>query len=97
MHKLKRFTYNAIKSLAPHFAFALRSTFLAVNKGYPLPKFNWKRTSNLEEKTGRIELITQTLPKNIYGWVFDNRDNFRRDFRIVGLRGNEKGFYMSRT
>ena len=77
--------------LAPHFAFAFRSMYLAVNKGFTLPSFSWRRYADAEGKTGGIELTTETFPKNIYGWVMDNRNNARWDFRIVGVRGNEEG------
>ena len=41
---------------APHFAFAMRSMFLAVNKQTRLPKFSWKRSADKDKKTGSIEL-----------------------------------------
>ena len=72
----------------------MRSMYLAVNKGTTLPKFSWRRYADAEAKTGGIELTTDTMPKNIYGWVMDNRSNFRRDFRIAGIRNNEKGEFI---
>ena len=45
-------------------------------------------------KTGRIELVTDQPPKNIYGWIGDNRSRFRRDFRLAGVRNNEEGRYL---
>ncbi|CBY21725.1 unnamed protein product [Oikopleura dioica] len=77
----------------PHFAFVLRSMFLAVNKGYSLPKFSYRRYDDPVAKNGGIELTFETFPKNVYGWVMDSKTRFRRDFRIVGLRDNDKGFY----
>ena len=59
-----------------------------------MPKFSWRRYANADGKTGGIELTTETMPKNIYGWVMDNRSRFRRDFRIAGVRDNHKGEYM---
>lgn len=45
-------------------------------------------------KTGRIELVTDQTPKNIYGWVGDTRSKFRRDFRLAGVRDNENGRFL---
>jgi hypothetical protein len=30
----------------------------------------------------------------IFGWMGDNLSRFRRDFRIAGVRNNEKGNYL---
>ena len=83
---------TAISGLsAPHFAFSFRQFVLATLKGYPLPQFTWNRWDDPEGKKGGIELITETPVKSIYGWVGDTRSNFRRDFRLAGVRNNQKG------
>jgi len=78
---------------APHFAFSFRQFLLASLKGYPLPDMKWTRYDDAEKKTGGIELITNTPVKEIYGWVGDTRNDFRRDFRLVGLEDNHLGYY----
>jgi hypothetical protein len=45
--------------------------FLAVNKGYSLPKFSYRRYDDPIAKNGGIELTFETFPKNVYGWVMD--------------------------
>ena len=32
--------------------------------------------------------------QQIYGWVGDTRSNFRRDFRLAGVRDNENGAFL---
>merc|ERR1711935_317072 len=32
--------------------------------------------------------------KQIYGWMGDTRSNFRRDFRLAGVRDNENGAFL---
>ena len=58
-----------------------------------MPKISWSRFDDPEKKTGGITLTTDTPPKQIYGWVGDTRNNFRRDYRLIGLRGNDEGAY----
>ena len=76
---------------APHFGFSMRQMMLAAWKGYPFPKIGWRRFSDPEKKTGGIEFWSDTAPKQIYGWVGDTRANLRRDYRLLGYRGNEEG------
>ena len=66
---------------------------LAAWKGYPFPQIGWRRFSDPEKKTGGIEFWSDTAPKQIYGWVGDTRADYRRDYRLLGLRGNEEGEY----
>ena len=57
-----------------------------------MPDFKWSRFDDPEAKTGGIELISNTPVKEIYGWVGDTRNDFRRDFRLVGLVDNDIGY-----
>ena len=91
---------------APHFAFSFRQFVLATLKGYPLPEvkailyqitslqFSWNRWDDPISKKGGIELISNTPVKQIYGWVGDTRSDFRRDFRLAGVRNNHKGNFL---
>jgi len=86
---------TSLSSLSsPHFAFSFRQFVLAAFKNYPMPTFSWRRWDNPEEKTGGIELYAETPIKQIYGWVGDTRTNFRRDFRVAGVRDNQNGAFL---
>jgi len=80
----------------PHLAFTIRSTYLAAVKDQPLPEFTWDLTEDQESRKGRIDLYVtgQIKPSMIFGWMGDNLSRFRRDFRIAGVRNNEKGNYI---
>ena len=61
---------TSLSSLSsPHFAFSFRQFVLATFKDYPLPKFSWRRWDNPEEKTGGIELISET-PIKVCWFIF---------------------------
>jgi hypothetical protein len=80
----------------PHLAFTIRSTYLAAVKDQPLPEFTWELTEDQKSRKGRIDLYVtgQIKPSMIFGWMGDNLSRFRRDFRIAGVRNNEKGNYL---
>ena len=78
---------------APHFAFSFRQFIISSLKGYPLPDIKWTRYDDPEKKTGGIELVTNTPVKEIYGWVGDTRNDFRRDYRLIGLQDNHLGYW----
>ena len=80
---------------APHFVFSFRQLLLATWKEYHLPRFSWNRFDDPEKKTGGITLTTDTPVKQIYGWVGDTRNQFRRDYRLLGLKGNHLGDYWT--
>lgn len=41
-----------------------------------------------------LSLFLNSGIKQIYGWVGDTRSNFRRDFRLAGVRDNENGAFL---
>ena len=60
--------------------------------GYPMPDFKWSRFDDHVAKTGGIELVSNTPVTEIYGWVGDTCNDFRRDFRLIGLVDNDIGY-----
>ena len=58
-----------------------------------MPDFKWARFDDPASKTGGIELVSNTPVKEIYAWVGDTRNDFRRDYRLVGLPDNHLGYW----
>ena len=69
---------------------------------------SWRRWDDKANKRGGIEITTSEMPKKIFGWIGimtsfnlehdldlsgDNQTKFKKDFRLAGIRNNDKGNY----
>ncbi|CBY32164.1 unnamed protein product [Oikopleura dioica] len=72
-----------------HWILTFRNLLLAQMTDYKKsPTMTWTRSSDAGRKT--VNFQTSQMPVEIYAWVGDTRARTRRDWRIFGVRGNEK-------